>query len=116
MLSSGIHVGMEVNVVKIAEILNNGCKYFDVLIGVASSSGFWQPEKVAQFEDLVLDQTFKATFKSQKPGEEALLCVLESADGTNINQKYGTSTNSLVSTTHDSSSNNFQQRSVCSVT
>lgn len=87
---------------------------FDVRTGVASSSGFWQPEKVAQFEDLVLDQTFKATFKSQKPGEETLLCVLESADGTNINQKYGTSTNSLLSTTHDSSPNNFQQRSVCS--
>lgn len=86
-------------------------KYFH-LTGVASSAGFWQPEKVAQFEDLVLDQTFKATFKSQKAGEDIFLCVLESADGTNINKKYGLSTNSLVSTTNDSIQDNYQQRLV----
>ncbi|XP_061180909.1 uncharacterized protein LOC133189557 [Saccostrea echinata] len=80
------------------------------LEGVASPTGFWLPEKVAQFEDLVLDQTFKATFKSKKVGEDILLCVLESPEGTNINNKYGTSTNSLATTANNEASNNFQQR------
>ncbi|XP_052774771.1 uncharacterized protein LOC128213245 isoform X2 [Mya arenaria] len=70
------------------------------LAGVSSSQGFWSPEHTVQFTEMVEEQTFVATFKSDRPDQGETIYSVELVDkaGVNINQKFGSMTNTLAQT------------------
>ncbi|KAL5017454.1 hypothetical protein ScPMuIL_007043 [Solemya velum] len=65
------------------------------LHGVAASQGFWPPEHIAQFEDLFLDQTCKATFHKYIREQGIYTVTLKNSECQNLNDKFGSSTNSI---------------------
>ncbi|XP_045158547.2 uncharacterized protein LOC123524421 isoform X3 [Mercenaria mercenaria] len=64
------------------------------LSGVSSPQGFWSPEHIVQFTEMVEEQSFVATFKAELRDQGNLMYKVELVDkkGTNINQKFGTMT------------------------
>ena len=62
---------------------------------MSPSQGFWSPEHTVQFEEMVVEQSFTATFKSQsrEPGQEEVYQVeLVDKKNASVNQKFGSST------------------------
>ncbi|KAK3602033.1 hypothetical protein CHS0354_015024 [Potamilus streckersoni] len=78
------------------------------LADVSSSQGFWSPEHIAQFEDLVLEQSFQATFRSRVVARDQPYIVnLFNKKGEEINQIFGRSTDSLCVDVASSSKRTF---------
>ncbi|KAL3869617.1 hypothetical protein ACJMK2_042282 [Sinanodonta woodiana] len=67
------------------------------LADVSTSQGFWSPEHIAQFEDLVLEQSFQATFKSHvaRDQNQPYIVNLVNKKGEEISKIFGRSTDSL---------------------
>ena len=67
--------------------------------GVSPSQGFWAPEHTVQFEEMVVEQSFTATFKSQsrEPGQEVVFKVelVDKKNNVDINQKFGSKTGTV---------------------
>lgn len=68
-------------------------------LGVVSSKGFWLPEHIVQFTEMVEDKSFVATFKSSHSEQGLVIHKVELMDkqGSNVNQKFGKMTNTLGS-------------------
>ncbi|XP_060557419.1 keratin, type I cytoskeletal 9-like, partial [Ruditapes philippinarum] len=69
------------------------------LSGVSSSQGFWSPEHIVQFTEMVEEQSFMATFKAELHEQGQTMYKVELVDkkGNNINQKFGTMTGTTCS-------------------
>jgi hypothetical protein len=72
---------------------------FCFIIGVSSSQGFWSPEHIVQFTEMVEEQSFMATFKAELHEQGQTMYKVELVDkkGNNINQKFGTMTGTTCS-------------------
>lgn len=62
--------------------------------GVSSPQGFWSPEHTVQFSEMVEEQSFSATFKSELHEQGCVIYKVELVDkkGTNVNEKFGAMT------------------------
>lgn len=66
------------------------------MVGIAATQDFWPPQHVAQFEDLVLEKSFTATFTSCNPITDCYSVQLVNESGVNVNHKFGVATGSAV--------------------
>ena len=75
------------------------CSVWCSFTGVSPSQGFWAPEHTVQFEEMVVEQSFTATFKSQsrEPGQEVVFKVelVDKKNNVDINQKFGSKTGTV---------------------
>lgn len=62
------------------------------MANIASPQGFWSPEHIAQFEDLILEKTFTAKFLSLLEGDSVCCVELLNSTGSSINKMYGSMT------------------------
>ena len=66
-----------------------------LLIGIATTQGFWSPEHITQFEDLTLDQNFNTVFKKWNKEEDRYSVEMKNLSGESFNLKFGSMSNSL---------------------
>ncbi|XP_064604917.1 uncharacterized protein LOC135470098 [Liolophura sinensis] len=62
------------------------------MANIVSPQGFWSPEHIAQFEDLILEKTFTAKFLSLLEGDSVCCVELLNSAGSSINKMYGSMT------------------------
>ncbi|XP_012939180.1 uncharacterized protein LOC101858039 [Aplysia californica] len=63
--------------------------YRCALAGVTSEQGYWPPELMVQFEDIVIDKKCKAIFRGKRERDDVFLVDMYDGEGQSLNQMFG---------------------------